>query len=178
MSSSNYNWQLGETVRLPWKSEVVKKSCIKSYAYLLSSRYVCIRERGDGLPGILVKGMGKLPADVIQMVGGEPFCRDERAEAFTTDQYLCHRFPEMSELRLVLGIIRNSPALLQQFLNEKMPIRPDSTYWVRDVTRHRLFQKRPNYFDPAADALFNPTPEANVHHRLTIVYFSRQGLSL
>ena len=42
----------------------------------MSSRYVCIRERGDGLPGILVKGMGKLPADVIQMGGLKTHIKD------------------------------------------------------------------------------------------------------
>lgn len=176
--ATDYNWKMGETVKLPWSMHELKKSGNVEYAYQIWSRYICVRECAAGQTGLLVKSLGNLPDETIAMVGSEPFFIDDRNEGFTADQYLCFRFPDWEELREVLDIVRYSEMLQERFQSEQRPIRPDATYWVRNTMRRKLFTKRPAYYDPAADQIFTPTDDHNVHHRLTIVRFTPHELTI
>jgi hypothetical protein len=171
MTADKKNWTLGEIVNLPRKSSMFKSSGQKSYAYLVGSRYICIREAGDGTQGILLKVLGKIPREGINMIGGEPFCKDDKNEGFTDDTYYGHRFPSQKEVKEVLTILQNAPELVEKFEKSSMHINPRSSYWVRDTSRNMLFMKRPQVYDSRTEVLAPADNDSDIHYRLAVVFF-------
>ena len=173
MTSNEKNWTLGETVILPRKSKKCKDSGMKSYEYIVGSRYICIREADDMHSGILLKVMGKIPREPIMMVAGEPFCKDDKNEGFTDDTYYSHRFPSMDEVKEALDILRSNPELVDKFEKASMHINPRSSYWVRDAGRNMLFMKTPQVYDSRSEELTDSGNRSSIHYRLAIVYFNK-----
>lgn len=171
MTSGRKNWTLGEIVNLPRKSSKFKSSGLKSYEYLVGSRYICIREASDAVPGILLKVLGKIPREHILMEGGEPFCKDDKNEGFANDTYYGYRFPSMEEVKEILPILRNSPELVEKFEKASMHINPRSSYWVRDVLRNMLFIKKPQVYDSRSEVLAPAANDSDIHYRLAVVFF-------
>ena len=143
MSETESKWKLGEIVKVPRKSSEIE-SGMKSYEHFISSRYVCIREENGDQSGILIKVLGKISSENIIIKGGEPFCKDDKEEGFTSDIYYSYRFPSELELKEVLHIIRNNQRLIVELENASMHINPNSTFWVRDTAKSILLQKNCN----------------------------------
>lgn len=171
MTSDGKKWTLGETVNLPRKTSHFKSGGLKSYEYLVGSRYICIREATDDTQGILLKVLGKIPREHILMEGGEPFCKDDKNEGFASDTYYGYRFPSMKEVKEVLPILRNAPELVEKFEKASMHINPRSSYWVRDVLRNMLFIKKPQVYDSRSEVLAPAANDSDIHYRLAVVFF-------
>ena len=169
------NWTKGQIVRVPRKSSQIK-SGLKSHMHFVSSRYVCIREEDAEQCGILVKVLGKISGEDIMLIGGEPFCKDDKEEGFISDTYYSFRFPSESELKEVLHIIRNDQLLIDTLEKSSMHINPNSTFWVRDTARSRLVLKKTQYYDVVSGKLLTASGVGGVHYRLSIVYFRQSQL--
>ena len=78
METPEHKWNVGELVPLTWNERLLKKSGSTSYAELVNSCYICVREATDEQPGILVKVLGKVTRNQILLVNGNPFCKDDR----------------------------------------------------------------------------------------------------
>lgn len=86
MKPNENSWKVGEKTSFPWKSTVFKKNGTTIYKHFYSSSFICIREEDEGHRGILLKVIGRTsPKDII-MVGGEPFCKDEKDEMHVNPQ--------------------------------------------------------------------------------------------
>ena len=175
MDSKENNWTLGEVITIKRKEKPLKESGSTSYMQYISSRYICIREDNDAQRGILVKVLGKPYSDQIEMVNGQPFCNDDHEELFAGRCYYSYPFPSSKEVQEVLEIIRDNKSLLQKFEAASMHINPESTYWVRDVTRNKLFMKKPQILN-GRDGQFISSQDNVNHYRLSIVYFSKGSL--
>jgi len=178
MAANNYNWSLGEVANIKEDSSCVSKSVITSYEHMISSRYVCVREATDSAQGILVKVVGKVPSDNILFKGGEPFVKDLKVEGFSRDIYSSYRFPSVADLKLVLGIIRDNPMLIEKFEQAKMHINPNSTFWVREIDRKLLIMNSLQYFDARSGQLLPHEQEGEIRYRLSIVHFTKSKLIL
>jgi hypothetical protein len=176
MASYENNWTTGEIVTLPRKSSKFKSSGLKTYEYIVGSRYICIREANGSECGILLKVLGKAPREHIMIANGEPFCKDDKNEGFANDSYFGYRFPTTEEVKLILGILRHSPELVETFEQAKMHINPNSSYWVRETVRDVLLKKKPQIYDSRTDALIAVSNDSDIHYRLSIVYFTRSKL--
>ena len=185
LSYSNYkftqimnqtNWHKGEIVHVPRKSSEISRG-MKSYEHFIGSRYVCIREEDGDQAGILVKVLGKITSDSIMLKGGEPFCKDDKEEAFSSDIYYSYRFPSEVELKEVLHMIRNDQRLIDILEEASMHINPNSTFWVRDTARSVLLQKKLQYHDVPSGKLIADSNDGKVHYRLTIAYFRKSQIS-
>lgn len=176
MNTTENNWTLGELVTLPRKKSLLKQGGMKSYSHYVGSRYICIREATDGQRGILMKVLGKVYRDGIIMVNGEPFCKDDREELFTTDHYLGYPFPTANNVMEALGVIRANQDLLQKFEKASMHVNPDSTFWVSDTTRNMLLQKKPQFLS-GRDGQLSPAHDNSEHYRVTFVYFYKGSLN-
>ena len=171
-----YNWKVGEVVRLPESTSVIKQSLMDVYDHIIRSNYVCVREATEGQPGILVKVLGKFPAYNIDIVNGEPFCKDVREKLFECNHYSSFRFPLAKDLIEALALIRSNQELIKIFNKEGMHVNPDSTFWVRDTASRLFFLKEPQYYD-ANHGQLTATSDNEAHHRLTIAYFYKSNIS-
>ena len=148
LSYSNYkftqimnqtNWHKGEIVHVPRKSSEIS-SGMKSYEHFIGSRYVCIREEDGDQAGILLKVLGKITSDGIMLKGGEPFCKDDKEEAFSSDIYYSYRFPSEVELKEVLHMIRHDQCLIDKLEEASMhiiPILPSGCEIQQEVSYYR-----------------------------------------
>ena len=112
METDKKSFTLGEIAELPRLTSQINKK----YEYMITSRYICIREESEGKRGILLKVLGKTPRKYITMQGGKPFCKDDKYEGFNSDTYYSFRFPTMKELQTVLDILKKDPSLLKIFV--------------------------------------------------------------
>lgn len=175
MESNENNWTLGEIVTLPKQERTLKKSGTNEYAHYITSRYVCIREATDTHHGILVKVLGKCNSDPIRIVSGQPFCNDDHYELFTGDIYGSYPFPSARDVQEVIEILKFNQDLLQKFESAKMHVNPNSTFWVSDTTRDKLFRKKLQIVN-GRDGQLYPAGDDGLHYRISIVYFFRGSL--
>ena len=176
METPEHKWSVGELVPLSWNERLLKKSGSTSYAELVNSRYICVREATDKQPGILVKVLGKVTRDQILMVNGTPFCKDDRDYLFRGKCYYSYPFPLADDLKEALDIIVANPSLQQRFEEESMRFNPSSTFWVRGIARRMLGLKKLQFFDAGTDQLSNAVDDTP-HYRLTIAFFNKEKLS-
>lgn len=172
MELKERNWKLGEVVILPRTSEPIWKSGQKAYEHMTCSKYVCVREAADGQLGILVKMIGRVPEQDIMTINGEPFCKDEKEEAFEQNIYYSYPFPTIDELKEVFGIVRANDTLWHQLNDAGMHINPNGTFWVKEMSRKMLVLKKPLYYDPKTDLTETAASADELHRRLSIAYFS------
>ena len=85
MKSNENTWRLGETVILPRTEKKIKNNGSVSYEQLIGSRYICVREEAEGRRGILVKVLGKYTPEHVITVGGHPFSKDDRFDAYQSE---------------------------------------------------------------------------------------------
>lgn len=172
MDSDKKNFTLGEIVHLPRQTSKINKNC----EYLITSRYICIREASENQRGILLKVLGKTARKDIMMQGGKPFCKDDKFEGFYFDTYYSFRFPSANELKDVLDILKKDETLLEKFKKAGMPINPNSTFWVRETASRHYFLKEPQYYDASLGKL-TATSDDETHNRLTIAYFYKSKIN-
>lgn len=172
MESDKKDWTLGEVALLPRLTSPINKK----YEYLMTSRYICIREATEEQRGILVKVLGKTTREDIMMQGGEPFCKDDKFEGLYSNIYYSFRFPTVKEVEEVLDILNKDEKLLEIFEKANMHINPNSTFWVRDTASRFFFLKEPQYYDARVDQLV-VTSDNRFHYRLTIGYFYNSLIS-
>ena len=177
MNKTETKWRLGDIVNVPRKSSEIENG-MKSYEYFISSRYVCIREEDEGQSGILIKVLGKISSDNIMLKGGEPFCKDDKEEGFTSKIYYSYRFPSEAELKEVLSIIRNNQWLIDKLEEASMHINPNSSFWVRDTARSFIIQKKLLYYNAFLGKLIAESNDGEVHYRLSIAYFHKAQIVL
>ena len=176
METPEHKWSVGELVPLSWNERLLKKSGSTSYAELVNSRYICVREATDKQPGILVKVLGKVTRDQILMVNGNPFCKDDRDYLVKGKRYFSYPFPLADDLKEALDIIEANPNLQQRFEEESMRFNPSSTFWVRGIARRMLGLKKLQFFDAGTDQL-SKAHDDTPHYRLTIAFFNKEKLS-
>ena len=176
MASNENNWKVGDFEGFPWTSTVIKKSGSTVYKHFYTSRFVCIREAEGGQRGILLKVLGKASPHEIMMVGGEPFCKDERDDLLKGRVYSSYRFPTLQELTEALAIVRENPKLKSVLDELSMHFDPDSTFWVRELARHHLFQKVPQFYN-ASTGVLSASSDNAPHYRLTLLYFQNGKLT-
>ena len=172
MESDKKDWTLGEVALLPRQTSQINKK----YEYLITSRYICIRETSEGQRGILLKVLGKTAREDIIMQGGKPFCKDDKFEGLYSNTYYSFRFPSVKELKEVLDIFKKDGNLLEIFEEAGMHINPNSTFWVRDTASRLFFLKEPQYYDASLGKLV-ATSDNELHYRLTIAYFYKSNVS-
>ncbi len=178
METNYCNWSVGEVANIKEDSSCVSKRVITSYEHMISSRYVCVREVTDSVAGVLVKVVGKVPSDNIIFKGGEPFVKDLKVEGFSRDIYSSYRFPTLDDLKLVLGIIRDNPMLIEKFEQARMHINPNSTFWVREIERKLLIMNSLQYFDARTGQLLVHHDNNEIRYRLSIAFFTKMKLIL
>jgi len=171
-----YNWNIGEIADLNRKTGYVSKGQIKSFEHLIDSKYICVREATNETRGMLVKILGKVPSDSILIKGGEPFCKDDKDEAFRGDIYYSYRFPSLKELKEVLTILQGNKELLDTFEKASMHVNPLSTFWVRDISSTLLFIKKPQFYNAKTQQLSTES-STDIHYRITIAYFYKSEIS-
>ncbi|MBO7067609.1 MAG: hypothetical protein J6W52_02870 [Bacteroidaceae bacterium] len=169
MEQNENNWKIGEEVSFPWTSTTLKTSGKTFYKHFYGSRFICIRPADEGKRGILIKVLGKTSPQDIMMVGGEPFCKDDRDELVTGKSYFSYRFPALSDLKEALAIIRENPKLLPIFDKAGMHLNPDSTFWIRESVRKILFRK-PQIYDSRTGSLFTTT-DGTSPYRIALLFF-------
>ena len=171
----NNNWTLGEVTTIKRMERTLKESDSTSYMQYISSRYICIREDNGEQRGILLKVLGKIHRDQIDMVNGQPFCKDDHQDLFAGHCYSSYPFPSVKEVQEVLEILRDNKSLLQKFEDASMHINPSSTFWVSDIKRNKFFMKKPQIFSGRNGQLL-PAQDDGYHYRISIVYFSKGSL--
>lgn len=176
METPEHKWSVGELVSLTWNERQLKKSGSTSYAELVSSSYICVREATDEQPGILVKVLGKVTRDQILLVSGTPFCKDDRDYLFRGKCYYSYPFPLADDLKEALDIIVANPSLQQRFEEESMHFNPSSTFWVRGIAGRMLWLKKLQFFDASTGQLSKALDDTP-HYRLTIAFFNKEELS-
>lgn len=175
MESTVNSWHLGEIVSLPRTEKLLKKSGETRYEQIIGSRYICVREAIEGEPGILAKVLGKIPMDIIMMVGGQPFTKDDRMDLFEGMRYYSYPFPAVKEVQEVLDILRSNPDLVQIFENASMHINPQSRFWVKETESRLLVMKKPQCYDAHSEQIGTPSKD-DAPYRLTLVYFYKGEL--
>ena len=128
--------------------------------------------------GILLKVLGRTPADRIMMVCGLPYCKDDSMELFEGICYFSYSFPRLEDLKEVLEVLRNNPDLLPKFDAASMHVNPKSSFWIREATKKLFLIRKPQCYDVSTDSLGtgidDPAP-----YRVTMVYFSKdQSISV
>lgn len=171
MDSNDKKWSLGELVHLPRTTRFLENKNFKSYENFIGSRYICIREATEGQYGILLKVLGRTPAEFIKMVCGSPFCKDDSMELFEGICYFSYSFPTLAQVKEVLEVLRNNPDLLPKFDEAMMHVNPKSSFWIREATK-KFFMLKPQYYDVSTDSL-SIAPGDPAPYRLTMVYFSK-----
>lgn len=173
MASNTNKWNLGEIVYPPRTTKLLKSSSAKLYERLIDSRYICIREATEGQYCILLRVLGKVKANYIMFVNGQPFCEDDAVQLFEDMSYFSYSFPTVAELTEVLDIIRSNPSLLTNFEAASMHFNPKSLFWVNETTNHLLFMKKPLCYNASTESLSTASDDI-VPYRLTMVYFNTQ----
>ncbi len=153
----NNNWTLGEVTTIKRMERTLKESDSTSYMQYISSRYICIREDNGEQRGILLKVLGKIHRDQIDMVNGQPFCKDDHQDLFAGHCYSSYPFPSVKEVQEVLEILRDNKSLLQ------------------NIKRNKFFMKKPQIFSRRNGQLL-PAQDDGYHYRISIVYFSKGSL--
>lgn len=176
MESTKNSWHLGEIVNLSRTAKQFKTSGSTVYEQFVGSRYICISEATEDHRGILLKVLGKYPSEDIMMVGGQPFCKDDREELFEGKCYSSFPFPAVKDVQEVLEILRSNPSLIQIFEDAKMHINPKSKYWVSETERHLLGKKKPQCYDASSEQTVTPS-KSEAPYRLTMVYFNKGNLT-
>ena len=175
MKPNENSWKVGEKASFPWKSTIFKKSGTTIYKHFYSSSFICIREEDEGHRGILLKVIGRTsPKDII-MVGGEPFCKDEKEEMIVGKTYSSYRFPTTDEVTDVVEILRGNPELLALLDKTEMHVNPQATFWVRESARSMLLMKKPQFYDVSTNKV-GPATDSTPHYRLTLLYFNKGEL--
>ena len=174
MDSKENNWTVGETVILKRMEKSLSEGLSTLYAQYISSRYICIREVNGEQRGILLKVLGKAYSNQIEMVNGQPFCKDDHEELFAGHRYCSYPFPSAKEVQEVLEILRDDKSLLQKFEAASMHINPNSTFWVNDTTHNMLLMRKPQILN-GRDGQISSAGDVN-HYRISIVYFSKDSL--
>lgn len=159
METTGNNWHVGEIVTLPRTEKLLKKSGLAVYERLMGSHYICVREASEGQRGILVKVLGKFPPEHIMVVGGQPFCKDDREELFVSTRYFSYPFPAKKDVEKVLEILRHNPNLIQIFENASMHVNTQSRFWVNETESHLLVMKKPQCYDVYSDQIRTPSQE-------------------
>ena len=172
--NKNY-WTLGEIATLQRKEKMIKTSGLTDYGRYIGSRYICIREEGDGQRGILMKVLGKVYSDQVKVVGGEPFSKDDRDEAFEGRRYFSYPFPNSVELKEVLDILRGNDDLLRKFDHAKMHVNPNAMFWVNETSRNMFMMKTPQVYGSSDGQLSSPSDDTP-YYRVSMVYFSKGEL--
>ena len=176
MDTYTNNWTPGEIVTLPRKEKALKNSGVYNYSFYIDSRYICIREVTDGQRGILVRVLGKIYPDRVKLVGGKPFCHDDREELFMGYKYSSYPFPMAHQVKEVLDILHQNPALLQKLEEANMHINPNGKFWVADTTRNAFYIKIPQVYDASTQRLGHVSDDT-AYYRISVVYFNRERLS-
>ena len=178
MESNDSSWKVGEIVLLPRTARQLKISSFTTYERIIGSRYMCIREATDSQFGILLKVLGRTPAERIMMVEGVPFCKDDSMELFEGICYFSYPFPKLKDVKEVLETLRNNPDLLPKLETASMHINPKSSFWLRETTKKFFFIEKPQCYDVSTDSLSTATDDA-APYRLTMLYFSKdQSISV
>ena len=176
MGSNENSWHLGEIATLPRTERLLKESGSKLYERLIGSRYVCVREATERQRGILVKVLGKISPEHIEIVAGQPFTKDDREDTFTGIRYFSYSFPAVKDVREVVEILRSNPSLIQIFEDASMHINLKSKFWVNEMERSFLFMKRPQCYDSYSDKIGTLSNDETAY-RLTMVYFYKGHLN-
>lgn len=175
MEQKENSWKLGETVSFPFTSTEFKKSGSTFYKHYYSSSFICIREEDEGHRGILLKVLGRTSAQNILIVGGEPFCKDEKEEMISGKTYASYRFPKSTEVSEVIEILSKNPELKDLLEREDMHINLHASFWVRETASKFLVMRQPQYWDPD-DESFHTVSDKAPHYRLAMVYFFKGEL--
>ena len=176
MESTENNWHLGEIATLPRTEKRVKKSGLTVFERLIGSRYICVREATDDQRGILLKVLGKFPAEHILTVDGHPFSKDDSEELFVGSRYFSYPFPMVKDVKEVLEILRSNQSLVQIFEDARMHINLKSKFWVNEMDSHLLVMKKPQCFDALSEQICTPSTD-DVPYRITMVYFYKGNLN-
>ena len=176
MESNKNNWTLGEIVELPRINKVLKQSYKAKYETCIGSRYVCVREEGEMQRGILVKMLEDMKSDHVKLVCGEPFSKDIHFGLLDVPCYSSYPFPLASEVKEVLGILRDNNKLLKVFEEAEMPINPNNSFWVRETVRNVLWIKIPQVYSGCDGKLYPATNKAK-YCRMTMAYFYKGQLT-
>ena len=174
MEKNESNWKLGEIVNLP-RTERKLEDGITNYVNYIESRYICVREATDGQRGILVKVLGKAHRDHVKVIGGRPFCKDDREELFIGRHYYSFPFPSASDVQEVLEILKWNESLVDKFEDARMHINPNSMFWVSETVRNAFLKKTPQVYVASSGQLQNPSGDTN-YYRITMVYFYKGQL--
>ena len=178
MEENVNSWKMGEIASFPWTSSNLKKSGSTFYKHFYSSKYMCIREEDGGHRGILLKVLGRTSARDITMVGGEPFCKDEKEEMLAGKTYTSFRFPTLNEVIEVLEILRDNPKVCPLLEENSMHLNPAAPFWVRETSTNLLLRKKPQFYDPNTTKL-STSPDATLPpYRITLLYFYKGELIL
>ena len=173
MASNTSKWNLGEIVYPPRTTKLLKSSSTDLYERLIDLSYICIREATEGQYGILLKVLGKVKANYIMIVNGQPFCKDDAVELFDGMSYFSYSFPTVAELKEMLDIFRSNPSLLNHFEAASMHLNPKSLFWVNEIVNDLLFIKKPQCYNASTESL-STASDHMAPYRLTMVYFNTQ----
>ena len=173
MASNTSKWNLGEIVYPPRTTKLLKSSSTDLYERLIDLSYICIREATEGQYGILLKVLGKVKANYIMFVNGQPFCKDDAVELFDGMSYFSYSFPTVAELKEVLDIFRSNPSLLNHFEAASMHLNPKSLFWVNEIVNDLLFIKKPQCYNASTESL-STASDHMAPYRITMVYFNTQ----
>ncbi len=177
MATNQGNWHVGDIVTLPFDTRKLTGGIAKTYNQICGSRYVCIREENKdiGQRGILIKIFGRTHSEYITIVNGQPFCKDDVEEGFTSDNYNSYPFPMVEDLKEVLGILTKNQALLNTLDAAGMHVTPCAHFWVKETDKHLLFKHRPQFYNPDIKQL-SPSKNDTFAYRITIVHFYKGQL--
>lgn len=171
MADNLNTWKLGQTESFPWTSTDVKKSGSTFYKHFYSSKYICIRQEDGGHRGIMIKVLGRTAARDITIVGGEPFCKDEKEEMLKATSYGSFRFPTTDEVVEVLEILAAKPELVPMLDANSMHLNPKAPFWVRETATGLLLGKKPQFYDPETTRLSTSVPHSLPPYRISLLYF-------
>ena len=176
MEENENSWKLGEFATFPWVSTDTKKSGSTFYKHFYSSTYLCIREEDGGHRGILLKVLGRTSARDIIMVGGEPFCKDEKEEMLAGKTYSSFRFPTTNEVMDVLEILQTTSDFGALLDGNSMHINPVAPFWVREPGTSLLLQKKPKFYDPKTGKHSTSADTNLPPYRISLLYFYKGEL--
>lgn len=174
-TNNTQNWTVGEIVRLPISKRLLATGNNATYQQIIESRYICIREADNGQRGILVKVLGKASGNYAIIIKGQPFWKDDEDELLYGTIYYSYPVPSAKELKEVLDTVRGNESLLRKFEDARMHLNPDSTFWVNKTKRSMLFLKKLQYLNGGDGQLYSAASDANLHYRVSIVYFDKDG---
>ncbi len=173
---SHYKWEIGDIVNVGYDEFFLCKRSYILYEQIIASRYICVKKPTFESPGMLVKVLGKVPRQSIMIRAGEPFIKDDKEDFFYRKIYYSYKFPTIREVEKVLGLIQNTPMLIDKFKKASMSIDPKSTFWVRETASKFFFMKEPLCYDAYSGNIFTAARNNDTHYRLSIVYYKMSNL--